>query len=131
MHTVILAEFFQFPLQIAGVPEEYVVEALYTARELIHDYEHPMALQTNGFTPEQVNAPEAVLHVAGKGQPRRPTITGIWVVMSGKNTPHHIFRATDVPVFHIKNKMLAIVPLTTNQVVGSSNLSGRAILRMK
>jgi hypothetical protein len=27
MHTVILAEFFQFPLQIAGVPEEYVVEA--------------------------------------------------------------------------------------------------------
>jgi hypothetical protein len=29
--------------------------------------------------------------VAEKGQPRRPTITGIWLVMSGKDTPHHIF----------------------------------------
>ncbi len=37
--------------------------------ELIHDNEHPVALQKNGFTPKQVNAPEAVLRVPDEGQP--------------------------------------------------------------
>jgi hypothetical protein len=32
--------------------------------ELIHDHEHPVALQVNGFTPKQVNAPEAILQIA-------------------------------------------------------------------
>ena len=31
--------------------------------ELIHDHEHPVALQKNGFTPKQVNTPESVLRV--------------------------------------------------------------------
>lgn len=29
-------------------------------RELVHDDEHPVALQENGFAPKQINAPEAV-----------------------------------------------------------------------
>ncbi len=37
--------------------------------ELIHDHEYPVALQVNGFTPEQVNAPKAVLRVSQEGQP--------------------------------------------------------------
>jgi len=35
--------------------------------------------------------------------------------------------AADAPVIIFKNKKLAISLLTTNQAVGSSNLSGRAI----
>ena len=44
-------------------------EAYDAPSELIHDHEHPVALQVNGFTPEQVNAPEAVPHVSQEGQP--------------------------------------------------------------
>ena len=36
--------------------------------ELINDHEHPVALQVNGFTAEQVNAPKAVLRVSQEGQ---------------------------------------------------------------
>ena len=32
-----------------------------TPRELIHDHKHPVALQKNGFTSKQVNAPKTVL----------------------------------------------------------------------
>ena len=35
--------------------------------ELIHDHEHPVAIQKNGFTPKQVNAPKAVLRVPDEG----------------------------------------------------------------
>jgi len=31
---------------------------------VIHDHEQPVALQVSGFTPKQVNAPEAVLGVS-------------------------------------------------------------------
>jgi len=44
-------------------------EAYYASRELIHDYEQPVALQVNRFTPKQIDAPEAVGHVSQKGQP--------------------------------------------------------------
>ena len=37
--------------------------------KLVHDDEHPVALQQNRFTPKQVDAPKAVLGVADKGQP--------------------------------------------------------------
>ena len=40
-----------------------------TARKLIHDYKNPVALQQNGFTPKQVDAPEAVPGVPEEGQP--------------------------------------------------------------
>jgi hypothetical protein len=59
--------------------------------ELIHNNEHPMALQKNGFTPEQVNAPEAILGVPKESQPRWPIGARVWPVMCGKDASHHIF----------------------------------------
>jgi hypothetical protein len=44
-------------------------ETYHAPSELIHDQEHPVALQVNGFTPEQVNAPEAVFRVSQEAQP--------------------------------------------------------------
>jgi hypothetical protein len=35
--------------------------------ELIHDHKHPVALQENGFTPKQVNAPQTVFRVSEEG----------------------------------------------------------------
>ncbi|MEN8108573.1 MAG: hypothetical protein ABFS22_11275 [Pseudomonadota bacterium] len=43
-------------------------EANDAPRELIHDHEHPVTLQKNGFTPKQVNAPKAVPGVSEEGQ---------------------------------------------------------------
>ena len=52
-------------IHIAGV----CAEADDAPRELVHDHEHPVALQVNGFTPKQVDAPEAVLRVSQEAQP--------------------------------------------------------------
>ena len=49
--------------------------------ELVHDHEHPVALQQDGFTAEEVSTPEAVLRVAEEGQPRRSAATGLWPIM--------------------------------------------------
>jgi len=40
-----------------------------TPSELVHDHEHPVAIQKNGVTPEQINAPEAILCIPNEGQP--------------------------------------------------------------
>ena len=40
-----------------------------SSRELIHDDEDPVGLEKHGFTPEQVDAPKAVLHVSDEGEP--------------------------------------------------------------
>ena len=37
--------------------------------ELVHDNQDPVGLEENGLAPEQVDAPEAILHVADKGEP--------------------------------------------------------------
>ena len=54
-----------------------------------------MALQKNGFTPEQINAPEAVLRVTEEGQPRWPTAIRIWPVMRGEDASHYVFIDVD------------------------------------
>jgi hypothetical protein len=54
--------------------------SMYTMIFVIHDYEDPAAIQTNGYTPEPINAPETVLRVSEQDQPRRPTGSGIWFV---------------------------------------------------
>ena len=59
--------------------------------ELVHDHEYPEAIQKNGFTPKQINAPQAVFGVPEEGQPRRSSITRTWPVMHGEDAPHHIF----------------------------------------
>ena len=37
--------------------------------ELIHNHEHPMALEKDGLAPKQIHTPEAVLCMAQEGQP--------------------------------------------------------------
>jgi hypothetical protein len=59
--------------------------------ELVHDYEYPVAIQKNGFTPKQINAPEAVFGVPKESQPRWPIVTRVWPVMCGEDAPYHIF----------------------------------------
>jgi hypothetical protein len=38
-------------------------------RELIHDYKHPVGLEQNRLTPEQIYTPQAVFHMPDEGQP--------------------------------------------------------------
>src|SRR3954466_1226745 len=45
-------------------------EAHQTTRELIHDHEHPVGSQYEGFAGKQVDAPEAARRVADERQPR-------------------------------------------------------------
>ncbi len=37
--------------------------------ELVHDNLDPVGLEENGLAPEQIDAPEAILQVADKGEP--------------------------------------------------------------
>jgi len=41
-------------------------------RELVHDHEHPVAPEHDGFAPKEVHAPEAVFRVSNERQPRGP-----------------------------------------------------------
>jgi hypothetical protein len=50
-----------------------------------------VTIQKNGFTPKQINTPQAVFGVPEEGQPRRSSITRTWPVMHGEDAPHHIF----------------------------------------
>src|ERR1700681_262793 len=40
--------------------------------ELVHDHEHPVALEHDGLTAKEVHAPQAVSRVSDERQPRRP-----------------------------------------------------------
>ena len=59
--------------------------------ELVHDDEDPMTLHQNGFTPKQVNTPEAVLRVPDKCKPRRSVVIRIRAVVLFKHAPDNIF----------------------------------------
>ncbi len=37
--------------------------------ELVHNHENPVGFKKDGFAPEQVGAPKAILHVADEGEP--------------------------------------------------------------
>jgi hypothetical protein len=52
-------------------------------RELVHDHEHPVGVEQNGFATKKINAPEAVLRVSDEGQPRRSVVIGLWAVVFG------------------------------------------------
>ena len=60
-----------------------------STRELIHDEKGPVGLEHHGFTPEQIGAPETVLHVSDEGEPGG-TIPGIWLIVLGENTSHNV-----------------------------------------
>ena len=57
--------------------------------QLIHDNEHPVALEKYGFTPKQINAPETVLCMAQEGQPGRPLVTRIRWNMCRQDSPDY------------------------------------------
>src|SRR6516165_201165 len=42
------------------------------------------------FTTKQVGAPQTVLRLTGKGEPRRTAASGFWPVMFCKNPAHHV-----------------------------------------
>jgi hypothetical protein len=58
--------------------------------ERIHHDQNPVAFEGDGFTPEEVHTPQAVLHVPDEAQPRRPAGVGSRSVMLGKNASDHI-----------------------------------------
>jgi len=45
-------------------------------RELIHDHEHPVGLEKNGFATKQINTPETVFGMPDEGKPRRSIVIG-------------------------------------------------------
>src|ERR1700681_4375042 len=58
---------------------------------LIHDNQNPVGSQRSRFAPEQVQTPEAIFHVANKGQPGR--ITGVFLrsIVAGENPANNVF----------------------------------------
>src|SRR6516164_2418418 len=62
-----------------------------TAGKLIHHHQHPMSSQDNGLASEQVEAPQAVLGVAEKGEPGWTSGIPVRPVMNAQNTANHIF----------------------------------------
>ena len=57
---------------------------------LVHDDQHPICLQSDRFTTEQVEAPQTVLHMTDERQPRRTSARRRWRVMYGENPPNHV-----------------------------------------
>ena len=60
-------------------------------RELVHDHEHPVGVEQNGFAPKQINAPETVFGMPDTGKPRRSLVLRMRVVVLFKHAPDHIF----------------------------------------
>ena len=58
--------------------------------ELVHDDEDPMGFESERFTPEEINAPRAVLYVANEGQPCGSIVT-LWPVVGGEDPSDDIF----------------------------------------
>src|SRR5262245_11857167 len=52
-----------------------------STRVLVHHDQHPMRSQCNGFASHQINAPQTVLHVANKLEPRWSTTICYWLVV--------------------------------------------------
>jgi len=59
-------------------------------RALVHDDENPMGLKSKGLTPEEIDAPQTVFHVAEEGQPRG-SVAPLWAVVGSEDPSHDIF----------------------------------------
>ena len=57
---------------------------------LIHYDEHPMALENEGFTTEQIDAPQAVLCMTEYCQPGRPVCAGIGTIATCQYSPYYV-----------------------------------------
>jgi len=49
-----------------------------------------MGLESKGLTPEEINAPQTVLHMANEGQPRG-SVGSVRVIVGGEDPSHDIF----------------------------------------
>jgi hypothetical protein len=61
------------------------------AREQIHDDHDPVALEHNRFTSEQIDAPQAVLHVVDEREPGGVLISGGRSELPSEDAAHDIF----------------------------------------
>ena len=66
-------------------------EANDPARVLIHDHQDPVGPQRCRLTPKQINAPEAIFHVAQESQPGRTIGVLSRSVVIGENPANHVF----------------------------------------
>ena len=57
---------------------------------LIHNDEHPMALENEGFTTEQIDAPQAVLCTTEYCQLGRPVRAGIGTIATCQHAPYYV-----------------------------------------
>ena len=71
-------------------------EANDPARVLIHDHQDPVGPQRGRLAPEQIHAPEAVLHVVQESQPGGTTGVLPRAMVIGKNPSNHVFVDLDV-----------------------------------
>ncbi len=70
-------------------------EADQTAGELVHDHEHPIALEHDRLAAEEIHAPEAVGRVADKRQPRRPGSTWGGTIVLRQHATHDVLVDVD------------------------------------
>jgi len=61
------------------------------ARELIHDNQDPVSAQRRRIAAEQVDTPEAVLHVTQESEPGGAAAVRSWSVMSGQDASDNVF----------------------------------------
>ena len=61
------------------------------ARILIHDDQDPVGPQRSRLAPEEINTPEAVLHVAQESQPGRTIGVLSRLVVTGENPANDVF----------------------------------------
>jgi hypothetical protein len=66
-------------------------EADDAAGVLIHDDQDPMGPQGGRFAPEQIDAPEAILHVPKEGQPGRAGGMLFRSIVTGENPSNRVF----------------------------------------
>jgi hypothetical protein len=59
---------------------------------VVHDDQHPIRLQRDRFTTQQVDAPKTVLHMADERQPRGTSSRRRRRILCGESPPNHVLR---------------------------------------
>ena len=64
-------------------------------RELVHDHEHPVALEHDGRTAQEVHAPQTVCRVSDERQPRGPGSARGWTIAFHQHAVHDVLVDVD------------------------------------
>ena len=64
-------------------------------RELVHDHEHPVALEHDGRTAKEVHAPQTVCRVSDERQPRGPGSARGWTIAFRQHAVHDVLVDVD------------------------------------